>query len=69
MSSILNWNIDQVRFDSDRAGKLIETFVFNELAAQIDVHHNDYQLFHYRDREQREIDFLVEHHNGSLLGI
>ncbi len=69
MSSILNWNIDQVRFDSDRAGKLIETFIFNELSAQIDANNNEYQLFHYRDREQREIDFLVEDNHGSLLGI
>lgn len=68
MRSILNWDIDQVRFDSDRSGKLIETFVFNELSAQVDVDNNEYQLFHYRDREKREIDFLVEH-KGSLLGI
>ena len=32
MTSILRWNIDQVRGDADRSGKLIECFVFNELA-------------------------------------
>lgn len=69
MAAILHWKIDQVEFDSDRSGKLIETFVFNELTAQIDAHENKYKLFHYRDREQREIDFLVERDDEALLGI
>jgi predicted AAA+ superfamily ATPase len=60
MSSLLRWNMDQVRFDSDRSGKLIETFAFNEIAAQVDAANGRYELFHYRDREKREIDFLIE---------
>lgn len=69
MSSILRWNEEQVALDADRSGKLVETFVFNELAAQIDVHGGSYELSHYRDREQREIDFLIERDDGALLGI
>lgn len=61
--------MDQVRFDADRSGKLIETFAFNELMAQIDAADGRYELFHYRDREKREIDFLVEREDGALLGI
>jgi predicted AAA+ superfamily ATPase len=69
MAAILDWRIDQVRFDSDRSGKLAETFVFTELMAQIDAS-DDYRLFHYRDWEQRELDFLVERRSdGALLGI
>lgn len=69
MASLLRWNIDQVRFDADRSGKLIETFAFNEIMAQIDAADGRYELFHYRDREKREIDFLVEREDGALLGI
>ncbi len=47
----------------------METFVFNELAAQLDASDSDYKLCHYRDREQREIDFLIERENGDLLGL
>jgi predicted AAA+ superfamily ATPase len=47
---------------------LVETFVFQELAAQIDLG-NDYKLFQYRDRVDREIDFIVERGDGALLGI
>jgi predicted AAA+ superfamily ATPase len=69
MSSILGWRLDQVLLDSDRAGKLVETFVFNELSAQIEASEEDYKLFHYRDREHREIDFLIEREDGALLGV
>lgn len=69
MASVLRWKKEQVALDSDRAGKLIETFVFNEISAQIDASDAEYKLFHYRDREKREIDFLVEREDGALLGI
>jgi len=69
MANLLDWRIDQIRFDSDRAGKLIETFAFTELASQVDAGER-FRLHHYRDWEQREIDFLVEAvEDGALLGI
>ncbi|NNM59587.1 MAG: ATP-binding protein [Legionellales bacterium] len=69
MTSILRWRSEQVEFDPDRSGKLIETFIFNELAANIDAAEGCYELMHYRDREKREIDFLIERDDHALLGI
>ena len=69
MSSLLRWKTDQVRLDSDRSGKLIETFAFNEIMAQVDAGDGRYELSHYRDREKREIDFLIEREDNALLGI
>ena len=69
MASLLGWNIDEVRFDGDRSGKLIETFAFNELAAQVDAADGIYELMHYRDRQKREIDFLIEREDGAMIGI
>ncbi len=69
MTAILRWHMPQVELDPDRSGKLIETFIFNELAALTDVGAGTYDLFHYRDREQREIDFLIERDDHALLGI
>ena len=69
MTSLLSWKMDQVRLDSDRSGKLIETLAFNEIMAQIDAGDGRYELFHYRDREKREIDFLIEREDDGLLGI
>jgi predicted AAA+ superfamily ATPase len=69
MSAILRYRFDQIELDADRSGKLIETFLFNELAALIDTSNGKYQLYHYRDREKREIDFLIERDDQALLGI
>ena len=68
MASVLNWRMDEVVLDSDKSGKIIETLVFNELSAQIDMKYG-YSLSQYRDRTGREIDFLVENDRGAILGV
>jgi len=68
MVSILGWNPKEVFMNNDRSGKLIETFVHQELAAQTGLE-NKYNLYQYRDRIDREIDFLVEREDEALLGI
>jgi predicted AAA+ superfamily ATPase len=68
MANLLQWRLDDVLLDADRSGKIVETFVFNELAAQIDLY-DGYRFYHYRDRLGREIDFIVENDRGELLGI
>lgn len=69
MASILGWRFEQVRLDADRSGKIIETLAFNEIAAQVEASDEGYKLFHYRDREKREIDFIIEREDGALLGL
>jgi len=67
MASILGWNIKEVLQNHDRSGKLVETFIFQEIAALVDL--EGASLYQYRDRENREIDFIVEREDGALLGI
>lgn len=69
MASLLSWRFDDIKLNSDRISKLTETFVYNELAAQVDCSAGEYAIYHYRDRKQREIDFLIEREDGSLLGV
>jgi predicted AAA+ superfamily ATPase len=69
VTSILGWSLDNVLLDSDRSGKLLETFIFNELSAHVDAQKPLYRLFHYRDRVGHEIDFLITREDGALLGI
>ena len=68
MAAVLGWKQEDILLDVDRSGKFMETFVFHELAAQIDLD-SSYSLYQYRDREKREIDFLVEREDGALIGI
>lgn len=68
MCSHLKWHPDDIAFDSDRCGKLVESWVYHELSAALDTV-DGCSIFHYRDREQREIDFILENDDGTLVGI
>ena len=69
MSSTLNWSFEKVRLDGSLNGKLIETLVYAQLTALLESQAEDFRLYHYRDREQRELDFLIEGESGQLIGI
>jgi predicted AAA+ superfamily ATPase len=69
LTATLRWTQEESRFADDRLGKLIETFVYTQLAAEVDVLGRDYSLYHYRDRDRHEIDFLIERHDGAILAM
>lgn len=69
LSALLGYRFEELRFDGDQNGKLIETFVFNQIAAEVDVTDNAYKIYHYRDRLKREIDFIIENEKNEILGI
>ena len=68
IASMLNWREDDVYLDSDRSGKLVESWVYNQLTAQTDLA-PDFAIYQYRDKQKREIDFIIESDDGKLLGI
>ena len=68
MVVLLRWNRAGIEDYPDRLGKLMETFVYDSLAATADLS-DEYRIYHFRDRDKREIDFLVEDANGRMLGI
>ena len=69
MASLLNWKEDDLILDADKSGKIFETFVYNQLISQVELDNNEYELYHYRDREKREIDFIIQDSNGNIYGI
>jgi predicted AAA+ superfamily ATPase len=69
MSAILKWNPQKVLQDGELNGKLIETFVYTQLASLVDVSDGEFELYHFRDREKHEIDFIIEDEQGACLGI
>ena len=69
MSAVLKWRPEQVRAAGDLNGKLVETFVFNELSSVLEAQEDDYDLYHYRDNKGREVDLLVQNERGDLVGI
>jgi predicted AAA+ superfamily ATPase len=69
MAALLGWKQPDFASDPDKPGKAFETFAYNELAAQIDAAEESYHLYHYRDRDKREIDFIIERDDRHLLAI
>ncbi len=67
--SMLRLSTDRIRRDVDQSGKLLENFAFNELASLVDAGGGQYELYHYRDREKREVDFIITRDDGAILGI
>ena len=50
-------------------GHLLETFVYNELRKQASWHESELTLFHFRDKDQYEVDLIIEDEAGRLAGI
>ncbi len=55
--------------DGGVAGTLLESFVAMELLRQADWAMEPVQLFHYRDKQQREVDIILERHDGEIVGV
>ncbi|MBK8523640.1 MAG: ATP-binding protein [Betaproteobacteria bacterium] len=55
--------------DRNRLGNALETFVYSELLKHATNATADYQLFHYRDLDQFEVDLVIENANGQLIGV
>lgn len=55
--------------DGAIAGTMLESFVAMELVRQADWADRPVQLFHYRDKQQREVDLVIERHGGEVIGI
>jgi hypothetical protein len=51
------------------AGILVEAFVFAELTRLLAAGDLGARLYFYRDRDAREIDFLLERRNGQVIGV
>ncbi|MFR9750920.1 ATP-binding protein [Nocardia sp. 004] len=50
-------------------GSLIETFVLSELARQLTWSQTMARLYHYRDRDGREVDAILEDNAGRIVAI
>lgn len=55
--------------DGTVAGTMLESFVAMELLRQADWADRPVQFFHYRDKQQREVDIVIERHDGDVIGI
>jgi len=69
MASLLRYPKNIADYNDDQTGKLVETLIYCELQAIIDASDGRFQLYHYRDNEKREIDFLIDDEDNGLIGV
>jgi len=55
--------------DGAVAGMLLESFVAMELLRQSDWLQEPVRLYHYRDKQQREVDVVIERYGGEIAGV
>lgn len=55
--------------ERDRLGPLLETFVLQELRRQASWHSDPIDFFHYRDRDDFEVDVVLERGSTAVAGV
>lgn len=55
--------------ERDRLGPLLETFVLQELRRQASWHPDPIDFFHYRDRDDFEVDIVLERGSVAVAGV
>ncbi|MBA2346935.1 MAG: ATP-binding protein [Solirubrobacterales bacterium] len=59
----------RIETDLDLGGMFFETFVADELHRQVSWLDDRPTLFHFRDRDQREVDIVIERRDGSVAAV
>ncbi len=68
LAGLIGADARRLREDGGLGGALLETFVTNELERQAAWGSTPLGFWHYRDGE-REVDTIVEHPSGDIVGI
>jgi predicted AAA+ superfamily ATPase len=69
LAAILGTTEERIGKDRSVFGPLLETFVFAEVTKQVDWLAETCRLYHYRDKDQDEVDIIVEGEGGDVVGI
>ncbi|HKI67721.1 MAG TPA: ATP-binding protein [Solirubrobacterales bacterium] len=71
LCSLLGVDTDRLTEDGTLAGAVFETFVVNEVVRLVSVAElaSLLSLHHYRDRRGNEVDLVLEHAGGDVVGI
>ena len=69
LAAIVGLDADRIRADRSLLGPLLETFVFGELAKQAGWSDRRIGFFHFRTKEGKEVDLVMEDHRGQVVGV
>jgi uncharacterized protein len=69
LSTTLGVTAARIANDRTILGPLLEAFVFSEFLKQTQWFDEDCALYHFRDRDQNEVDIVAETSAGAVIGI
>jgi predicted AAA+ superfamily ATPase len=69
LTHLMNLDAKRIVADSALAGPVFETFAAMELYRQRDWATSSPSLFHYRDKQQRDVDVVLELGSGEIAGV
>jgi len=69
LAAILGATEERIGKDRSVFGPLLGTFAFAEVMKQVDWLAETCRLYHYRDKDQDEVDIIVEGEGGDVVGI
>jgi predicted AAA+ superfamily ATPase len=69
LAALSGVSTDGIVKDRSPFGPLLETFVFGEVLKQATWSDEDYTLYHYRDKDQDEVDLVIEKAGEGLIGL
>jgi len=67
--SLLGIDAHDLKNDPNLLGHLMESFVLQELSRQASTSQKSYKFYHYRDRDNLEVDMIIEMGGFQLVGI
>lgn len=69
LAALRGLTAERLASDREALGALLETFVFSEIAKLITWTDREVTVHHYRDKDQHEVDLVLERDDGAMVGI
>lgn len=67
--SLMRINEDNLELERKKMGHILETYVFSELLKLISWAPKPYSVYTYRDKDQIEVDYIIEDNRNRIIGI
>lgn len=69
LACLNRFTIESIENDKSSFGALLETWVYSELLKMCTLANEPWNIYYYRDKDQVEVDFILENHARKIIGI
>ncbi|WFU90095.1 ATP-binding protein (plasmid) [Rhizobium sp. CC1099] len=69
LASLRDLSLDRLKAERGQFGPLLETFVFAEILKLASGMEERFEFSHFRDKQQNEVDIVIEDRRGRIVGI